>query len=535
MKKTLLAAVAFCALGLPAFAQSPLIIDQNRTDRLPTAPKPEGKTVPQTQAAPEASTITPFVLNSVRVSGASLPPDVLSATIKPFIGRTMDAAALRALADAVSDAYGNAGIAIFMVSIPQQDFGGGEVRLAAAEGRVDEINVTGDEPAAGLVRAYGEHLLNEQPLSKETLQRYVSLMRDLPGVTPALNLVPDGPNGTVRLDVDVKQRPYDISLGLTDDGAPSLGRNQVQVDASIYALLRAGETTKLTVLLPTDINRFQYFAVSDAEQLDDDGTVAQAAYGNLHTNPKGGLSGEAQTAQLGASHPFLRDFDQSLYGTLSVDGIDSRNATLGNIPATERVRAARLGAIYSSADPKTAWTLGATFSQGIDGLGAHEISPLIAASDFRKLNAVGTLNHVVSDEFVVRLKANAQWAEKRLPISEFYALGGPDFGRAFPAATLEGDEGAGVSGEFAWHSQSAWIGTATGSELYVFADDGTVHFHDRGFIRSQDYSLSSAGPGVRVAITDRVALQLEAAYAISAPHGIADDDWRFNFGLHASY
>jgi hemolysin activation/secretion protein len=535
VRATLFAAAACCALGPSALAQSPLIIDQNRTDRLPTNPNPQGASVPQAQAAPEAATITPFVLKSVRISGASLPPDLLTATLKPFIGRTMDAAGLRSVADAVSAAYGQANIAIFMVSIPQQDFANGELRLVAAEGRIDKINVTGDEPAAGLVRAYGENLLKEKPLTRETLQRYVSLMRDIPGVTPTLNLVPDGAAGTLRLDVDVKQRPYDLSLGVTNNGAPVLGRNQVELDSSVYALLRAGETTKLTVLLPTNINRFQYFSISDAEQLDDEGTVAQLGYGNLHTHPEGGLTGNAETLQLAAVHPFLRSFEESFYGTASIDGIDSRNAVIGETPATERVRTARLGASYGSSDPKTAWSIAGTFSQGLDALGAHEVSPLIAASDFRKLNALASFNHALSEEFVIRLKANVQWAEKRLPVSEFYTLGGPDFGRAFPSATLEGDEGAAVSGEFAWRSQSAWIGTATGSELYVFADDGTVHFHDRGVLPSRDYSLSSAGPGVRVAITDKIAFQVEAAYALSAPRGISDDTWRFNFGVHARY
>ena len=65
-----------------------------------------------------------------------------------------------------------------------------------------------------------------------------------------------------------------------------------------------------------------------------------------------------------------------------------------------------------------------------------------------------------------------------------------------------------------------------GSEVYGFVDGGSVRVLERGPYRTQDYSLASAGVGVRARYRAKAELGLEAAHALRRPYPGVADDWR---------
>lgn len=524
--------MALGALAGPALAQTPMIIDRGRADRVQQAPPPTAAPVEQPKPDDRLSKVEPFLLKGVAIQGTTLAPAVLGAATQNFVGKTTDAAAITAIAKAVSDAYAASGdIALYTVTVPAQEFRDGVLTLIVTEGFIQHVDIAGDTSGdVSLVVAMADKLTKEKPLKRSTLQRYLSLIRDLPGLTidPQL-LTGEGP-GAVKLVLNLKQRPFSVTLSVNNGGNALLGQTQLQADFSVYNLLREGEETKLTFGTSTEFDRYQYYGLSQSEALNDEGTRASAAFGYLHTRVGSiGLSGDAETLQFALSHPLIRSFEENLNVSASIDGIDSTNALLGNLLANEDVRTFRLGAGYNLSDDKSLLALNASMSFGLDGLGAKTSTG--ADTGFQKLVLSGQYNHLWGAEWITRLKAASQLASTRLPVSELYALGGPEYGRAFLQASALGDSALAGSAEIGFLPKGL-DGFFKGLEIFGFADDGGTWYRARPTTLPADYHLASAGLGLRLPIGAKTRVEIQAADALATNvPGTKTGAWRFLFGL----
>jgi hemolysin activation/secretion protein len=535
MRSFVLAAMTL-ALSGTAFAQTtPLIIDRDRTDRNPPSAPTMGAPVSAAPSMVMARMIAPFTLREVRLEGTTLPPNVVAAATQRFIGQQVDAAGLQRITDAVAAAYENSDIALYTIAAPDQTFDDGVLVLRATEYSLEAVDISGDRGDTGLVRAYAEKLIAERPLSKHSLQRYVSLIRDIPGATPNVQLVQGGAPNTNRLTVDLQQKRMQLGFSINNTGSQLLGRYQFQADASFYGLLREGEQTRFTYGTSPDFKRFQYYAFSETQPVGSEGTQVQLNAGLLQTQPKGtGIDGEAAVIQFTASHPLIRSYDENLYVSGGIDGLNSENAVLGQSIANERVRTLRAAASYTKTNPRNAFGLSGTLSFGLDGLGARELIPQIAVPDFFKINGQAGYNRQLWDSWFVRLRANGQYSADRVPTSELFAVGGGDFGRTFPAAAIVGDSGLAGTAELAYRVPSL-PAFFQNSEVYVFTEHDRTWYRRR-FISEQRFDLSSIGLGTRIALGAKTVLQLEAADVLDAPFFVAHaGDWRFAAGLRANY
>ncbi|HEY8949921.1 MAG TPA: ShlB/FhaC/HecB family hemolysin secretion/activation protein [Rhizomicrobium sp.] len=536
---TIGAALAICAGATTALAQSsPFIIDRSRIDRTEAPPKPEQAPVPQPKPENQVAQITPFVLKGVQIQGTSVDPKILSDAASPYVGRMTDAKAITEIAQRISDAYASAGdVALYTVTVPNQDFHDSTLHLIVTEGYIEHVEVHGDTGGdVSLVVSMAQKLTSEHPLKRSTLERYLSLIRDLPGLTVDAQLLRGDQPGAVQLSLGLKQKRYNVALSLNDSGNSLLGRWQFQSDVSLYNLFREGEQTTVSLGTSTLFNRYQYYAISHSEALNEEGLRASASYGYLHTRvPSSSLTGDAQTLQFGASYPLIRSYTENLLLAGSIDGIDSSNALLGLAIANENIRAARLSASYSLADPRWALALSGSMNIGLDILGARVSNPATETPEFRKLVLQGTYNHLIGDDWVVRLRAASQLAFDKLPVSELYALGGPDFGRAFLQATALGDSALAESVEVGFDPKDmpAWL---SGMEVFGFADYGDTWYRARSPQPSIHETLASAGAGVRFPIGAKTSLELQAANALTADvPGLKSGGWRFLFAVTGKY
>jgi len=528
-----LTALSLSVSNLAWSQPAPLIIDRGRADRAPTQTPAKEPPV----AAPPAETVTPiapFVLKTVRIDGSSLSPTVLAAAAKPFIGKAVETKDLQAIANAVSQAYADHGdVALYTVAVPAQDFADGALKLAVVEGYIEHVDLGGDtDGRLELVTKYAARLMKERPLKRSTFQRYISLIRDIPGLTVDPQLLRGNATGAVRLLLVLKQRDWHLTLSADDMGSNPLGRVQTQAKATAYSLLREGEETSLILGLPIEVGRYQYVALSESQPLDDDGTQALGSFGYLRTRPRHpNPSGTAKTLQFLVSHPLLRSYDENLYVSASVDGIDSSNATLGEIIANERIRALRLATSYSSTTTKSALALSASMNFGLNVFGAHTTIPGAAEIDFKKFVFQASYNRLLDEEWIVRFRAATQLAFCALPVSELYAMGGDNFGRAFPTAAAFGDSALAGSAELAYRPKGL-PGLLNGSEVFGFGEDGGTWYRSRLGFAPQDFHLASAGFGVRIPFRTETRLEVFAANGLigNAP-GVSSGKWRFGFAL----
>ena len=542
--RTCLAALAVVAAAAAApdvgAAQTTLSqINPGRLDVNPPAVRQRPQRLRRGRRTPaKAPAIKAFVLTRVEIAGSSLPPAALDAASRPFLGKTIDQAGLQAIADAMAKVYERSDIALYNINVPDQDFAGGVLRLQAVEGYIQKVVFKGPArgPGLGLARRYAARLEAERPLKRSDLERDLSLIRDIPGLTPEMQLTPGQGDGAVVLEVDPNARRVQAAVSINDRGTAFLGRTQVQADVYLNSLIRSGDQTRLSVALPTDIDRFQLYGFGHSQPIGTGGTTVQVYGSYLRTRPQGlDIQGRAYSLGAQISHPLIRGYRQNLYLSASFDGLNSHNAFFGQELSNERTRVIRAALAYSLTTGDSALLASTTASFGLSGLGARE-DPLLAKADFRKVNLKLAYNHALGANWVVRLNSAAQLTSDLLPASEQFSLGGEEFGRAHEASYLVGDEGYGVSGELAYVIPKGLPPALANSEIYAFADKGAVRYRARLGQPTEDLSLASAGGGVRVPINKHLVVQVEAARGLENPlPGVDGERWKGIFSLKTAF
>ncbi len=535
IRRTTLLLVAAVALPAPALAQTaPRVVPPERADQNAPATRHRTAGPANAPAHTAAPAIQPFVLSSVEVSGSSVDPAVLAAAWSPWLNRQITGEDLAKLADAVSAAEERHDIALYTVTIPDQSFADGVLRLKVIEGYLEGVKLDGAANGA-LSRSYMRRIVGRKPLKRSQLQRYVSLTRDIPGLTLTTDLRSGTQEGAVEIAMDGKRPPIQFGLGVTNRGTALLGRTQVQGDLYLNGLLGQGSQTRFTVALPTALDRFQYYAAAQSVTLGSEGTQLLVNGGYLRTRPLGtGITGKAKSLGLQLSHPLLRSYETNVTLSLGLDGINSDNAFIGSRFSDDRSRAVRGSASFSKANDRRLFLVSATLSQGVGVFGAATRTPLYTDLRFTKANARIVYNQAIGKLFVVRLDGVAQLTNSRLPASEQFALGGDAFGRAYEASFVTGDRGYAGSAELALRPTLPT--PIAGSELYGFVDGGHVTYVARVGLPDRGFGVGSIGGGVRANVLSHLVLGLEGARGLSNPVPGADRKrWRAIFSARTMF
>lgn len=534
MQIRILLALVLASAPVAGWAQPGPVIDQPRADREPpgTNPPPapvKGRTGPDVEVEAQGRPST--ALRQVVMEGTSLPAAALNAAFAPLVGRPLGQQTIEAAAKAAADLYRRSDVALYTIAAPRQDLTSGVLRLQAIEGYIAQTALQGDVKGRDLklAAAHAKKLASEKPLKRRTLERRLSLIRDIPGLTVDAKLLPGKAPGAVVLVLDLRQQGPTLNLSVNNRGSSILGRTQFQADLDLFSTFRQGDQTRLSLGLPTEVDRFQYYAVQHSQPLGDDGLRLQASGGYFRTRPDNGTKGKATFGGVQASYPLIRSYEQNLYLTGALDGLDSENAVFGQGVATERTRVARGAAAWSLAKPKRQASASGTVSLGIDGLGARTTAG-IADADFVKVNLRGGYDQALGERWVLRLKAAGQFTSDLLPSSEQFSVGGSEFGRAFEQSIVIGDLGAAASAELAWRP-SGLPKAIAGSEIYGFADTARVTQTGRLGGPDRDYDLSSVGGGVRLAFGKTAGLGLEGAYGLEDPRPGHDSSWRLGVNV----
>lgn len=518
-------------------AQAPIrgVVSQDRPDQRP-APRPARAhlktSLPRQQVG---APIRSFVLNRVEIEGSSLPAAAFAGAWAPFVGKNVDAATLQSIVDASAQVYARSDIALYTVLAPPQDYAGGVLRLKAQEGYVEAAVVRGaGARMRHLAGRYCAPILRERPLRKATLQRYVSLVRDISGLNPTVNFERGDRSGAVKLVVIAHPKPFQVAFGINDRGTALLGKTQAEVDGIANSLLTGGDQLRLSYARPVAGPYYQSVSAVYAVPLDADGLGLLVNAGRIRTRPRDlDLRGRATSFGGQLTYAALRDFKSSLVLGVGLDGVNSDNAFLGFTFSNERTRALRLSAAYSWSGERNQFGVSASQSFGLNALGARLLDPSVSTLDFRKTNVRIADTQALGKAILLRLAGAAQLTSDLLPGTEQFTLGGDDFGRAYETALISGDSGYAGSAELAL--RPAGLPPAlNGSEIYGFIDGGHVHYRARAGFAPLDNHLRSWGGGARLTLIGRVQLQIEAARGMNNPVSYEDRrKWRLITALRS--
>ena len=530
-----LAAVLLAGIPAAVHGQAASPIDRERIDRQqPATPPPaQSPAIPAGATSVDAQDESAIPIRGIAFEGTEVPA-VVAAAARPFIGRPASRANLQALVAAMTAAYGRSPIALFTIVIPQQDLTTGTVTVRVGEGHVEAVLITGEveNRHLGLVRAYADRLTHERPTRRATLERYLSLIQDIPGLTVRASLaMGEGPGGVrLILALDYKRPTLAVSF---DNRTTRLVRDgQFQAVARGYGLIREGDTTELTGAASVDFHDQVYLGISHSTPMGTEGTRLGVNGGYLSTHAEGtGISGEARTLGLTLTHPLIRGYRRNLTLSLALDGIDSDNAAFGSIIASEHSRAIRAAESFTDVGQHRIITAIASASRGL-GLFGADVPDAVGAEDFTKLNGRISFDQAIGRRAALRLRAAGQWTDDPLPAVERFSVGGADFGRAFETGLINADRGYATLGELAWRPLAS--GRFAASELYGFGDWSQAWLLPRGGSEKQDFDLASAGAGIRFAWTDRAMIELEYARTVDRPYPGYPSDWRVSIGWRVS-
>src|SRR5437763_3274233 len=511
--------------------------------------------LPSTVAPPGAESVM-LTVSRIVITGATVYGDAEFAPLyADLVGQEVPLAAVYELARRITAKYGAAGYILSRAIVPPQNFGrhGAVIHLQVVEGYIDNVIWPMEKLARyrNFFDDYTARIIADRPANIRTLERYLLLANDLPGLKFATTLKPSPthPNASTLI-VEVTEKRIDAIARIDNRGTQARGPWQYLGSATVNNIIGAHEAFTVTWAGTFQLEELQYLAASYRQVLTSEGLTAfiNASYG--FGRPGGELlraldyRTRSTIVEAGLSYPVIRSREKNL--TLTALGFMTNDDSFetGDPFTRDRLRGFRLKADADWADSFLGINqVNATFSQGIHGLGSTDnpdpsvlLPPLPTSStksgrvDFDKIEATFARTQPLFAGISAFVAAYGQYAFTPLLISEQCSYGGRFFGRAFDPSQMLGDHCWMALGEVRYDIPNT-IKQLTRAQIYAYADHGETYNIDSAAGTPVHQHGSSVGVGARAEWEGIYSADLSIAKAIEGPR----DDLRAFVILGAKY
>jgi hemolysin activation/secretion protein len=498
---------------------------------LPTGAVP-GLGAQGSEAALPAVSLT---VSSVAVVGATaFPPAQVKALTAGLAGATVPLAKIEAARLALVTLYRSHGFVLSTVSLDID--ASGNVRFIVTEGRIVAVKLSRDiGPAGTMVLAFLDHLTAERPVSEASLERWLLLAQQIPGISvhAVLQAGSDDP-GALTLVAEVSKQ--DVSALATADNRSfrDTGPAEGLGVADLNSVTAHGDQTEVS-LFHTSGGTDNFGQAAESFYLGASGLRLKIFGGAGRAFPGGALRQvgyESDITVFGGqlSYPALLRRNQALTLNLRFDATQAVIYTGDgdNRSSADSLRVLRLGADYARDDllagptRDALNTLDVQVSQGIPALGASpDGRPAGVAGragehvDFWKLNGSVSRTQTLCAPYpggslALVLAAGGQFSPYILPSEEEFYLGGARHTRGFYSGQVVGDKAAYATAELDFNTGYDLTvlthNVDLGLQLYGFYDWGEVW---ENLSTDLNHRVASAGGGFRVGLTRAVELDGE--------------------------
>ena len=480
-------------------------------------------------ATPAPAPAADVAIRSVSVAGATaFPPGQLSAATAGLVGPSIPVARIEDARAGLVTLYRSQGFVLTTVSATVSP--AGDLRFNVVEGRIAEVKLEGDIGAAGVqVLRFLNHLTEQQPINNATLERWLLLAQDVPGVSVHAVLQPSADDpGALTLVAQVQRQAVNGLLTADNRAFRQTGPQEGLAILDLNSFTQLGEKTELSVY-HTNGNTQNFGQASSEFFVGGSGLKVRLYGGYGKANPSDFLrvldyQGFTTTFGAAATYPLIRSREQTLNLVLNLDAVETEiREALGPAGQIERasrdsLRIVRFGGEYAyedtlAGDSRPAVNFASLrISQGLPFLGGTTNGNGTPGRqnervNFTKFTAELSRTQTLFtpwDGASVALKARVagQGSKDILPPSEKYFLGGSEINRGFYSGEVTGDNA------LAWSFE---LQLNTGLELNVFSYPVPITaqfyaFYDRGEtwenrLADPDTRLSSEGVGGRFNIT----------------------------------
>ena len=491
--------------------------------------------------APQGAEKLMVTVRGVRITGSTVySAEDLEPLYRDIIGREVPVTAIYDVAQRITAKYGADGYVLSRAIVPPQELSprGAVVRIQIIEGYIDRVEWP---PVLAKYRDFFSHyaakITAERPINVKTLERYLLLASDLPGLKfkNSLKASPSNP-GAATLVVEVVEKPVDAFVRLDNRGTKARGPNQYFTTISLNNLGRTHESLTVGTAGAFQFAELQYWMASYRQVLTSEGLALFV--NDSYTRSKPGTEilqlleykTRGDLFEAGLSYPFIRSREKNVVGTALFFISNDRSDILGSLNTLDRIRGVRLKADVDFVDPLRATNqINLVLSQGLEGLGATEagsmnLSRANGRSDFTKFEATFSRLQPLPGGFSVLLAAYGQWASTPLLSPELCGYGGRTFGRAYDPSELVGDQCLELLGELRFDVPHT-LQNITQFQLYTYADRGWLHNLAPVALTPANVDGASVGGGLRLGLQPGLTVDLSAAKGVAGMR----DDWRFFF------
>jgi hemolysin activation/secretion protein len=451
--------------------------------------------VPGIEAPPGAAE-TKLVIRQIRIVGATIYTAAqLAELYANVIGKKVTLQAVYDLAQRITAKYGGDGYVLSRAIVPVQqlDPNGAVVKIQVVEGYIERVEWPPElSTYRDFFSYYAGRITAERPVNIRTIERYLLLAGDLPGLKFKNSMKPHPTKvGAAILVVEVTHKPVDFFARVDNRGTPARGPLEFLTSTTVNNLLHSHDAFTLTAAGAFKTRELQYYAANYRQVLTGEGltyfATASYGFGRPGTEELELLNYRTKSlyAETGLSYPVIRERERNL----NLSGLWFWSNDRGSFfdmpdepPSThDRMRGIRLRADADSADQTGAINqLYFVFSQGVRGLGATQNGQDLASRvngrvDFSKMElTVSRLQPLPLPAFSVLIAAYGQYAMTPLLVSEMCGYGGRLFGRGFDPSRFISDSCFEALFELRYDVPLE-LKEITQAQLYGFFDHGWLH------------------------------------------------------------
>jgi hemolysin activation/secretion protein len=484
--------------------------------------------------APAAVPAVNVTVNRVLIEGATAYPE---ARLAPFTagltGPSVPLARIEAARVGILNLYRDSGFVLTTVSAAVDRTG--TLHITVVEGHIRDVKLEGDiGPAGTQVLRFLHHLTQQRPINIATLERWLLLAQDVPGVSlqAVLRPNPDEP-GALTLVARVARQSFSGLFTVDNRAFPLTGPQEGLLVLDANSFTEFGERTEMSIYKTA--GGTQIFGQGSEEFFAGDSGLRIRLYGGAgDSTPSGflrviGYEGETTAFGGSASYPLIRSRQETLNVTGYLDEIQdeiltSASSTSGLGPKTVASRDSfavfRVGANYAiqdllaGVDRQAVNSVTVRLSQGLGGSSGPPSRPG-ERLDFTKLDMQLSRTQTLFQPWQgasVALEAllAGQITNKVLPSVETFFFGGSQFTRGYWAGEVTSDQALVYTAELQLN---------TGIDLTMFHRPINIAaqfytFYDYGYAwqlapNQPNTLISSEGLGVRLNLTRYTEFDLE--------------------------
>lgn len=474
------------------------------------------KVVPKEEIPQGASKIKLRVQKVIFTHGHIYNESKLQTLAAPYIGCDISLSDLYKLAEDVTRLYREDGYLLSRAVIPPQSIDkNGVIQIQIVEGFVDTISYEGEkDEISDYARSFADRIKDSRPLNAQDLERYLLLMRDLPGLQVEAILKPSATQPQASdLVIVVKRKKMAAAIGINNEGSKYIGPYMANAIVDFNSFFGQENQLTLQTAITQKARQLKHGHAVYTQFIGSEGTKLTFGGSWTKTKPEDvlkilGITGETKSLALGVQHPFIRSRSQSFYGGLHFTMRNVQSGLLDNTTLSkDKLRSVSADLIWDMADRFRGVNLfHFQVNKGLRGFGEtrniyESKSRTTGRSDFTKVNLEVSRLQGVWGNFSLYGIVEGQYAFNPLLSSERFIYGGSSYFRAYTDGPISGDTG--VKEKIELRYGDAFLSNFLQSyQAFGFYGYGTA-WNQKGTIDERKRtSAPEVGGGVRFVIWD---------------------------------